>query len=42
MWVVLKWGFIFGVLMGIRDSHHDLVEGLKRNKARHDLERQPK
>lgn len=39
MWMLIKWGLIFGLLMGIRDTHSDLVEGLKRNKARHDFNR---
>jgi hypothetical protein len=39
MWLLIKWGFIFGLFMGIRDTYADLMEGLKRNKARHDLNR---
>jgi hypothetical protein len=42
MWILFKWGLIFGLLMGIRDTQSDLIEGLKKNKANHDLNRRPK
>jgi hypothetical protein len=41
MWLLLKWAFIFGVLIGLKDTQQDIVEGLRRNKARHDLNRRP-